>query len=168
MKFVASLAIDRLSEVTGVAAKFEPFWPVGVDRLVLLIAIPDGDDDSLMAYGVDPNERVALFRVGLPATKLGDFLKLVVDGRAIAARADGLTEVSLGDAPTIVIPDPSPPNQGPKLVHDLALRLAAASAASIELAVPPASSPALSLPGIGSKLAPVPARRRQRGRRRAS
>lgn len=169
MKFVASLAIDRLSDVQGVAAKSEPFWPVGVNRLVLLIAIPDGDDDSLIAYGVDPVERVALFWVtGIPATKLGDFVRLVADGKAITPRANGNTEVLLGDSPTIVVPDPSPPNQGPKVVHDLAVRLAAAAAASIELALPPASSPAIALPATGSKLASVSARRRQRGRRRAS
>jgi hypothetical protein len=87
MKFVTSLSVDRMHGASI------PFWPHGVKRLVVVVVHPDPDEDTLVAYGVDPDHRHGhargriVFEAELPRARLSTFIKAVIDGdRAVVDR----------------------------------------------------------------------------------
>jgi len=130
MKFVPSLVVDR---VVG-DSKCEPLWPDSVVRLVLIVVSPDGGNDTLLAYGVDPIHETVVFETSdLQVAQLSAFIKAVIDGSNAVADADGTIRVPLIDrSEVVVIPDPPPPHTGPKLTHATMIQLAVAIAANVD------------------------------------
>ena len=94
MKFVTSLSVDRMHGASI------PFWPHGVKRLVVVVVHPDPGEDTLVAYGVDPDHghghgrgRV-VFEAELPRARLSAFIKAVIDGdKAVVDRHKTVTMV---------------------------------------------------------------------------
>jgi hypothetical protein len=74
MKFVTSLSVERTH------GEANPFWPHGVKRLVVVVSRFDDRDERLVAYGVDPVHHHVVFHAELPAARLSDFIKAVLDG----------------------------------------------------------------------------------------
>jgi len=80
MKFITSLSVQRTHPDPS------PFWPPGIQRLVVLAWQPDPHHDLLVALGIAPGRggtrdhgRV-VFHVELARDRLGAFLKAVIDG----------------------------------------------------------------------------------------
>ena len=129
MKYVASLAVDRLPS----NSKSEPFWHAGVNRLVLVVSSTNDNTDNVIAYGVDPSEKTVLFQVaGIPVARLGELFQAVVNGDHIEPDSNGVITLRLGGSTDlVVVPDPGPTDTGPKVVQ-----LAVAAAVTVELATP--------------------------------
>jgi len=133
MKFVASLVVDR---VVG-DSKVEPLWPVGLNRLMLVVASADDDSGALVAHGIDPALSCVRFQTrALRADQLSAFIKAMIDGDAAAVLADDTIAVALAASNdnVVVVPNVPPKHVGPKLTA----ALAEATAANLDLAQPDA------------------------------
>jgi len=80
MKFITSLSVQRTHPDPS------PFWPAGIQRLVVLVWQPGPHHDLLVALGVVPGRggtrdhgRI-VFHVELAREQLGAFIKVVIDG----------------------------------------------------------------------------------------
>jgi hypothetical protein len=78
MKLVTSLSVERPSHEPG------PFWPRGVERLILVVLQPDRDRDTLVATGIESDGKRSrlVFEALLPRDRLSAFVAAVIDGNA--------------------------------------------------------------------------------------
>jgi len=118
MKIVTSLSVKRMH------GDSRPFWPHGVQRLVVVVINPDRRNDTLVAYGIDPTRDHVVFEAELRPAQLSAFIKAVIDGVTFAsdhdtaALAGAEMRVLLGggsDGNAVVLPDPDPHPTGPKI-----------------------------------------------------
>jgi hypothetical protein len=96
----------------------QPFWPQGLDSVVIVVWTPDNRTDTRVVFGVDLARQQVRFEADLRPDLVDAFINAVKDGRTGTPVTGGVrvlvTSSPAPDESIVVIPDPPPGPIGPR------------------------------------------------------